>query len=99
MKKVLIALLSLFMMTDCVNSNEMNVVYPVEMNNSGVYIENKEPPSGFYQNLAFVLNYYEESFEVIEGKVQVPLKLYNNKEELSNYTIKALDDEWLSMKQ
>ena len=99
MKTILFSFLSVFLIFACANTTTMHIVYPIEMNVQGNYIENQNPPADFYNNLSFVLTHYEIPFKIENEKVRVSSKIYSNKEELSNFTKKAIDKKWLLSKR
>ncbi len=99
MNKIKAFISIVFLLCSCGNKKNMNIVYPVEINQKGVYVEEKTVPENFYENLTFVLNYYKEPFERVEGKIAVRNELYNDKNLLSNYTNKAQNMMWIKSKK
>ena|SRR5688572_18285630 len=65
-------------------------------NNSYKYLK-AEGDTGFFRNLKTVLDHYSVDYKVSEhGNILIRWRLYLDKELLSNYTKKALDEEWLN---
>jgi hypothetical protein len=95
LKKVLtISLVTTFFIS-CRDKNELVEFKPLYFDNNGRYVVQKEIPNDFYTNLKKVLDEYHISHIDSNGVIFVKWKDYQDKELVSNYTSKALDEEWL----
>lgn len=98
MKLVLKALIFFWVTTffiSCRDKNELVEFKPLYFDNNGQYVVHKDIPSNFYTNLKKVLDEYHISHIDSNGVVFVKCKDYQDKELISNYTSKALDEDWL----
>jgi hypothetical protein len=99
MKLIIKALVFSFMMTffiSCRDKNELVEFKPLYFDDNGQYVIQKDIPKNFYTNLKKVLDEYRVSHIDSNGVIFVKWKDYQNKELVSNYTIKALDEDWLN---
>lgn len=68
----------------------------VEFDGDGYVTASSSPDADFYNNLAFVLSYYDVDFKQEKNTIWVKYATYKEKDMCYNYTKKANDPIWRS---
>jgi hypothetical protein len=69
--------------------------FPIRYENDRLVAEQGVPEPGFYDALAYVLQYYGEAYTRREdGTIWIPEARYQDRDLMWNYTTKARDSAW-----
>lgn len=88
------------MLSSCINQSKMIEFKPViynDMRQLSVY--EKPVEKGFYKNLILVLEQYNIEYDIRNEIVFIKEDVYKDKELMMNFTVKAMDKEWLEQVQ
>lgn len=77
-------------------SKEYVVYKPVYQDRERLVISNEEMSSEFKENLKFVLEFYDISYQESEGKILIPEDVWKDRDTVWNYTTKAKSSDWLA---
>jgi len=73
---------------------------PVIYNDNRQLVVDKKPvEKDFYKNLIVVLKYYNVEYDIRNEIVFIKDDIYKDKELMMNYTVKAMDKQWLEQIQ
>lgn|SRR5690554_5484375 len=92
--------LIIVMFFSCINQSKMTEFKPVIYNDNRQLVVDKKPvEKDFYKNLIVVLKYYNVEYDIRNEIVFIKDDIYKDKELMMNYTVKAMDKQWLEQIQ
>lgn len=88
------------MLSSCINRSKMIEFKPVIYNDKKqLSVDEKPVEKSFYKNLILVLEQYNIEYDVRNEIVFIKEDIYKDKELMMNFTVKAMDKEWLEQVQ